>query len=130
MYVITRSMSARQTLEDYVVPRTGCPKEFSVYVGYILPSTLVQFRVFAQNAYGIGYGSNQNQMTTAGYRAVVMTGGIVIQKTSAIVSGNVIDEGDQTVVSKGICWLAGTSHPMVGDNPVSGVQALGLTIVR
>lgn len=113
-------------VEDYVVLSNGVSQEFSVYVrGYIFPSTSVQFRVFAQNAYGIGYGSNQNQTTTAGYRAVVTTGGIVIQQTSAIVGGNVIDEGDQTVVSKGICWLAGTSHPMVGDNPVSGGSGLG-----
>ena len=122
----TGSYVAPADIEDYVVLSNGVSQEFSVYVrGYIFPSTSVQFRVFAQNAYGIGYGSNQNQTTTAGYRAVVTTGGIVIQQTSAMVGGNVIDEGDQTVVGKGICWLAGPSHPMVGDNPVSGGSGLG-----
>ena len=90
---------------------------FSSFVNSLLPGTEYYVRAFAINNAGISY-SNEMNFTTEYIKTIstVVTVGIDSSNChEAFISYSVIDDGHDTVLSRGICWSL-SPDPTVNNN--------------
>jgi hypothetical protein len=90
------------------------------------PATLYYVRAYAINNAGIAYGEQMHFTTT---RLVtlptVITANVTgISSTTATCGGDVTDEGETTVQSRGVCWNT-TGSPTIGDFTTSDGTGFG-----
>jgi len=90
------------------------------------PATLYYVRAYAVNNAGVAYGE-QKQFTTTRLVTLptVITANVTnITMTSATCGGDVTDEGETAVQSRGVCWNT-TGSPTTGDFTTSDGAGFG-----
>ena len=82
----------------------------------LIPNTLYYTRAYATNSAGTAYG-NENSFTTNPVQIATLTTVAVSSVTSstALSGGNVTNDGDGTITSRGICWTVSPA-PTINDN--------------
>lgn len=98
------SLTPNPTINDFSVQAlqvdTGI---YHMGLSGLMPLTTYYIRSYATNSYGIGY-SEEQTLTTLGTAPVVQTLGVSNnQDSSAVLSGNIINDGGSPVTDRGIC---------------------------
>ena len=78
-------------------------------------NTKYYVRAYATNYIGTTYGDTVSFTTLADYPTVTTSAVSSITSVTAVVGGNVTDDGDATVTARGICWNS-TGNPTLADN--------------
>jgi len=88
------------------------------------PVTKYYVRSYATNSGGTGYGAEVSFTTLAGLAVLTTNAATSITITSAILGGEVTNEGGALVTEKGVVWKT-TSGPTVSDNKQATGTGLG-----
>ena len=97
--------------------------EFSCVMTDLQQRTIYYVRAYAKNDFGIIYGNVLSFITPA--LPTVITEDIKYETgTSFITGGNIIDEGDSTIIACGVCWST-NSLPTIKDNHTSDNVGIG-----
>jgi hypothetical protein len=88
------------------------------------PVTKYYVRSYATNSGGTAYGSEVSFTTLAGLAVLTTSNATSITITSAILGGEVTNEGGASVTEKGVVWKT-TSGPTVSDNKQATGTGLG-----
>ena len=78
-------------------------------------NTKYYVRAYATNYIGTTYGDTVSFTTLADFPTVTTSAVGSITSVTAVVGGNVTDDGDATVTARGICWNS-TGNPTLADN--------------
>ena len=90
----------------------------------LAPVTKYYVRSYATNSGGTGYGAEVSFTTLAGLAVLTTSNATSITITSAILGGEVTNEGGASVTEKGVVWKT-TSGPTVSDNKQATGTGLG-----
>jgi hypothetical protein len=90
----------------------------------LAPVTKYYVRSYATNSGGTAYGSEVSFTTLAGLAVLTTSNATSITITSAILGGEVTNEGGASVTEKGVVWQT-TSGPTVSDNKKATGTGLG-----
>jgi hypothetical protein len=90
----------------------------------LAPVTKYYVRSYATNSGGTGYGAEVSFTTLAGLAVLTTNAATSITITSAILGGEVTNEGGASVTEKGVVWKT-TSGPTVSDNKQATGTGLG-----
>jgi hypothetical protein len=90
----------------------------------LAPVTKYYVRSYATNSGGTGYGAEVSFTTLAGLAVLTTSNATSITITSAILGGEVTNEGGASVTEKGVVWKT-TSGPTVSDNKKATGTGLG-----
>lgn len=90
----------------------------------LAPVTKYYVRSYATNSGGTAYGSEVSFTTLAGLAVLTTSNATSITITSAILGGEVTNEGGASVTEKGVVWKT-TSGPTVSDNKQATGTGLG-----
>lgn len=97
------------TINDSVIPCESGSGSFSALIAGLTPETTYYVRAFATNKAGTAYGQEESFTTGRITLPEVSTGHLtLINRTWAIGTGEVLDEGGLSVTERGLCW---SIHP-------------------
>jgi uncharacterized protein (TIGR02145 family) len=88
-------------------------------------------RAYATNSIGTGYGNQQTFKTLTSIPIVETVSASKISSYSALVGGQIIDNGGNPIIEKGICWIIVPYLPTIKDNvsiDSSGVEIFKISI--
>jgi hypothetical protein len=88
-------------------------KNFSITFNNLQQNTLYYIRGFVQSGAGVGYG-NEVTFTTNGVPTLTSTSATSITQTSALISGNLTNNGGDLITEIGVC-LSKNQNPTVND---------------
>jgi DNA/RNA endonuclease YhcR with UshA esterase domain len=108
---------ADPTTADSIRTSTGTTGNFTVNLTNLTMSTTYHYRAFVVNSLGTFYG-NDSVFTTAASAVVPVittTNASAIGFTNATVGGVIVNDGGDTIITKGICWSM-NQNPTVADS--------------
>ena len=89
------------------------------------PNTTYYVRAYATNGAGTGYGSAMSFTTLEAGLPVLSTAEVTeITHTTAVVGGNITDDGGATVTARGVCWST-NQNPTISDNKTEDGNGVG-----
>ena len=108
-------------LGSFTVEMTGLNEDTKYYV-----------RAYAINSYGIGYG-NEVEFTTQSYNpdspSVIIIGMTDIIMDAAVCNAEVVNEGNSSVNTRGVCWST-NPNPTIADSHENMGMGLGVYSVN
>jgi len=116
---ICYSTSVNPTTSDSKVIVSGTTGNFDANLTGLSLGQTYNFRAYAINSIGTSYGNNEAFTTASGAVAPIVTTGAVssITSSSAIVSGEVVNDGGAAITERGFCW-SNSANPTTDDNKV------------
>ncbi len=114
---ICYSTNANPTIADSIRTTTAAVGTYSINLTNLTLSTTYHYRAYCINSLGTFYGNDSTFITAASAVVPVLTTGAAtaITFTGATVSGTVVNDGGDTVITRGICW--GLNHnPTLTDS--------------
>lgn len=87
-------------------------------------NTTYYVRAYATNSIGTVYGAQMEFATVSGLASVVTANASNVTETSAVLGGEVVDDGGYDVTSRGVCY-ATHSLPTLADNTAFGGSGIG-----
>ena len=103
---------------------------YSSVLSSLARNTKYYVRAYATNYIGTSYGDTISFTTLADFPTVTTAAVSSITSVTAVVGGNVTDDGDATVTTRGICYNT-TGNPTIADNilPIgSGTGSFSATL--
>jgi hypothetical protein len=98
---------------------------FNAIVTNVSVSTTYYVRAYATNSVGTGYGEVIAITTENGLPSVTTTAiGDNVTETTAILGGQVTDDGGYTVTARGVCWNT-LPYPTINDNKTTNGSGTG-----
>ncbi len=96
---------------------TGTTGAFSGNLSGLLSSKTYHYRSFAINSAGVFYGNDTVFTTTAAPILPIVTTNAATRVTyySAVLSGTIVNNGGDTILSKGVCWSTNPT-PTIADS--------------
>ncbi|MFZ4740902.1 MAG: T9SS type A sorting domain-containing protein [Bacteroidales bacterium] len=109
--------NANPTTADSTRTTTATTGAYTINLTNLTLSTTYHYRAYGTNSLGTFYGNDSLFTTSATPVAPVLTtnAATAISYTSANVSGNLINNGGDTLTSKGICWAI-HHNPTIADS--------------
>ena len=107
------------TIED---DKLVCSSGSGVFEGIIenlAPQTQYRIRAYAINKFGVSYSTDTTFFTKSDYPSVIINQTVLLDKGTATVSAEVLDEGQTEVVESGICWSSTNNNPTISDNKLA-----------
>ena len=114
---ICYSLVANPTTADSIRTATGTTGAYTANLTNLTLGTTYHYRAYGINSLGTFYGNDSVFTTslTAVVPVLTTANATLITYTGASVAGTVINDGGDTVLTRGICW--GTSHnPTIADS--------------
>ena len=99
--------------------------EFTCEVDGLIPTTNYYFRAFAINVVDTVFGTTKSFRTTDGKPSVVTANATNVTETSAILGGEVTNDGGYSVTKRGVCYAR---HQSPGFNDITVVCGSGTGI--
>ena len=124
------SINPNPTLNDSVNPNGSVSGTTNLNLTNLSPGTTYYVRAFATNAGGTAYGNQLTLVTGAALPTITTSSATNISFNSAIVGGNVSNDGGAPVTTRGVCWST-TQNPTLANNSLiigSGLGAFNDTI--
>ncbi|MFZ4399339.1 MAG: T9SS type A sorting domain-containing protein [Bacteroidales bacterium] len=114
---ICYSTNPNPTIIDSIKTSSGTTGVYSVNLPNLTANTVFHYRAYCINSLGTFYGNDSTFQTTAAAVVPVVTtaAATAITFTSASVSGTIISDGGDTIISRGICWATHTI-PTITDS--------------
>ena len=113
-------------LDQTATAPNGGSGAFSLTLSGLQPGTTYYYKAFAENTAGESYGDVKSFTTQAPSKPTVQTNAVVeAMQYSAVIRGNVTDDGGATVYERGFCWST-SSNPSINDDHVSAGAGTGL----
>ena len=110
-------------MDNIITGNTVQIGNFASLLNSLTPETQYYFKAYAENSAGIGTGTTLSFITSSystAYIPIVSFKEIsYLYDTSAILSGNIEDNGGDTIISVGICWSLTETEPDLTDNTYS-----------
>lgn len=102
--------------------------EYTCRLNHLANDTRYYVRAYAKNSLGTGYSEIVEFGTgNAVTKPTVTTNEVSeINKTTAVVGGDVTSNGGATVTERGICWSSTTPNPTTNNNHISVGNGLGV----
>ena len=100
--------------EDSVVTAGKDTGSYTCTLARLNKDTTYYVRAYAKNNIGLVYGAQKLFTTKDGKAALTTTAATEITVSSALVGGNITDDGGAEITEKGICWSK-TQSPTVSD---------------
>lgn len=109
--------NANPTTADSIRTTTATTGAYSINLTNLTLSTTYHYRAYGINSLGTFYGNDSLFTTSATPVAPVLTtnAATAISYTTATVSGNLINNGGDTLTTKGICWAI-HHNPTITDS--------------
>jgi len=128
-YIIVRgvclSRNSSPDLNDTVYLSSSTSLGFSTLCNQLLPNKTYYVRAFASNTIGTAYGSELSFTTKSLTTPTIITQSISnISNTSAVVGGNITDDGGSSVLSRGLYW-SNSVNPTTANSSVTEGQGSG-----
>ena len=112
------------TMEDSVFACGAGTGRYTYTLSDLAPATTYFIRAFATNSIGAVYGAQKTFTTKDGKATITTTAATEVKHNSAIVGGNITDDGGDAITARGICW--GTSeNPTLENNHTTGGNGIG-----
>lgn len=112
------------TVEDSVFICGAGVGKYNYTLSSLAPATTYFFRAFATNSIGTVYGAQKTFTTKDGKASITTTAATEVKHNSAIVGGNITDDGGDAITARGICW--GTSeNPTLQNNHTTDGNGIG-----
>lgn len=107
--------SSNPEISNYRTTETGESGLFTSNLSGLSPNTFYYIRAYATNQAGTGYGKELSFTTLPVLSIAITTNFITSINTKAAISGgNITDDGEVFITSRGVCW-AETENPTI-DN--------------
>ena len=124
------STNPNPTLNDSVNPNGSVSGTTNLNLTNLSPGTTYYIRAFAANGGGTAYGNQLTFVTGAALPTLTTINATNITFNSAIVGGNVSNDGGAPVTARGVCWST-SQNPTLANNSLiigSGLGAFTDTI--
>ncbi len=124
------STNPNPTLNDSVNPNGSVSGTTNLNLTNLSPGTTYYIRAFATNGGGTAYGNQLTFVTGAALPTLTTINATNITFNSAILGGNVTNDGGAPVTARGVCWST-TQNPTLANNNLiigSGLGAFNDTI--
>ena len=118
------SVNPNPTILDSINTNGNYSSTTALNLSNLIPGTTYYVRAYATNAGGTGYGNQLTFITGAALPTISTMTASNITFNSAIVGGNVLNDGGASVTSKGVCWSTSQNPTLVNSNLTIG-QGLG-----
>lgn len=119
------------TIKDSITRDDSGTGRFSSRISGLLPNTTYYLRAYATNKRGTSYGSQIIFTTPEGFNStdskiikLTTTDVTYISVYSAISGGEIINDGGNMVIARGVCWST-KEKPTIFDNKTSNGEGLG-----
>ena len=89
------------------------------------PNTTYYVRAYATTDITTTYSESKTFTTSTGLPSVSTTAATNVKASTAVLGGNVIDNGGYTLSARGVCWSSTTTTPTITDSHTSEVVAVG-----
>ncbi|HRX68590.1 MAG TPA: FISUMP domain-containing protein [Tenuifilaceae bacterium] len=109
---------------DGQVLSSSTSNKFTVEISNLKPNTKFYYRAFAMCSSGIFYGSEMSFTTTKNIPIVLTNEVTDVVDNTAVCGGEVLDDGGETVTSRGVCWSS-SEYPTINDSKTINGQGLG-----
>ena len=97
---------------------------FTSTLSQLTPGTPYYLRAYATNEAGTGYGNPVTFTTSSITLATVITTGVSVTGTTAVVGGNITSDGGGQITARGICW-GKNATPTINDNKTTEGNGTG-----
>jgi FlaG/FlaF family flagellin (archaellin) len=124
------SINPNPSLNDSVNPNGSVSGTTNLNLTNLSPGTTYYIRAFATNGGGTAYGNQLTFVTGAALPTLTTINATNITFNSAILGGNVTNDGGAPVTAHGVCWST-TQNPTLANNNLiigSGLGAFNDTI--
>jgi hypothetical protein len=113
------------TIEDDTLVCSSGAGIFQGVINNLLPQTQYRIRAYSINEFGVSYSQDTTFFTKSDYPSVTLYKSAVLEKGTATINAEVLDEGQSVVVESGICWSTTNTMPTIADQviPVSSGKA-------
>lgn len=112
------------TLDDSVRICGAGNGKYTYTLSGLSKSTTYFLRAFATNSIGTVYGAQKTFTTKSGKATITTTTATEVKNNSAIVGGNITDDGGDAITARGICW--GTSeNPTLSNSHSTDGNGIG-----
>ncbi len=112
------------TLDDSVRICGAGNGKYTYTLSGLSKSTTYFLRAFATNSIGTVYGAQKTFTTKSGKATITTTTATEVKHNSAIVGGNITDDGGDAITARGICW--GTSeNPTLSNSHSTDGNGIG-----
>ena len=118
------SINPNPTLNDSVNPNGSVSGTTNLNLTNLSPGTTYYIRAFATNGGGTAYGNQLTFVTGAALPTLTTINATNITFNSAIVGGNVSNDGGAPVTARGVCWST-TQNPTLANNSLIIGSGLG-----
>ncbi|NBP74555.1 MAG: hypothetical protein EBU61_00755 [Crocinitomicaceae bacterium] len=118
------SVNPNPTILDSINTNGNYSSTTALNLSNLIPGTTYYVRAYATNAGGTGYGNQLTFITGAALPTISTMTASNITFNSAIVGGNVSNDGGASVTSNGVCWSTSQNPTLVNSNLTIG-QGLG-----
>ncbi len=110
-------------INDYITDTTSMNElnDFSSLVEDLQKNTTYYIRAYAKNEFGIGYGNEISFKTKTSSVPIIKTTAVTnIGITTAQAGGEIVDNGEREIISKGVCWSTLPSPTIQDDHTQNG----------
>ena len=124
------SINPNPTLNDSVNPNGSVSGTTNLNLTNLSPGTTYYIRAFATNGGGTAYGNQLTFVTGAALPTLTTINATNITFNSAIVGGNVSNDGGAPVTTRGVCWSTNQNPTLANSSLIigSGLGAFNDTI--
>ncbi len=112
------STNANPTIADNNLISGTVTVQFSTTINDLAPNTTYHYRAFATNDAGTAYGEDKEFTTLVALPTLTTTAISGITSNAAISGGNITNDGNATITTRGVCWSTSQS-PTVANNKTS-----------
>jgi hypothetical protein len=117
-------ISENPTIADLCVESSNTYSVYEVMITGLELSTMYHFRSYASNAVGSQYGDNRSFITRDGVIALNTAEVSSVTATTAIVGGEIADDGGSLVTNRGVCYAI-SENPTKDDTCLESGQGIG-----
>lgn len=103
------------TIEDSCTVNGAGKGSFNTMISRLKPATTYFLRAYVTNTVGTYYGNEISFTTQDGIAEVTTTPATSIKTNTTTIAGNVVDEGGDPVISRGVCWST-AQNPTIENN--------------
>ncbi len=118
------SSNHNPTTQDHDIPNGTGLGEFSCNITGLSSNTVYFVRAYATNTVGTAYGAEKTIPTLQGKPSVTTAEVLEFTYNTAIVAGEVINNGGSTVTERGFCWST-SPNPTINDSYIEAGQGMG-----